>query len=533
MKYWILKVVLYILILLGISGLDLSPAFSRENSLMIQYGVYCVMIVLWSVSAGRRISGVNIRRIQKLVVTLFILLLFLGRLRQVVFAGVYPAEHLLWYMYYIPNLLIPLLSWYMTLYVGREESDRLPARARLLILPYIAIIAVILTNEYHQLAFRFDVKGIPVANAGSYHLGPVYFVAQIWIFGFACLAITSLYRTLKRNHLRAYALPFVAVVATGLIYTALYATDRSPGGFGYIEPDVMSCFPTLLLWELCIVMRLIPSNSGYGRRFNACTVPMEILDNRGEIHFRSGGYAEKSQAGFPGEKSVLPVYITRQFPISGGVIRWREDVTRISALITEREEVASHLLRSNERLEAQNRMRMQSERTRENARLYDRALGETGDRIARIRRLVEECRTLPAQDASEEKRKRLLSVIGVLGAYVKRRSNLVLLSDKAKDLPVTELHFCLHESNEALVLIPVSTIYRNETDGRGVMPAHSIMRIYDAFQIQIEEVLDDLEFLRMTLLTTADEVCLSLRMGLTGGREKELEIKNVVEGGAV
>lgn len=530
--YWIIKLILYLLILIGISGLDLVPFLSQENAMMIQYVVYCVMIVLWSVSAGRRISGVNIRRIQKIVVTLFILMLFLGRLRLVVFAGIYPAEHLLWYMYYIPNLLIPLLSWYMTLYVGREESYRLPARAKLLLIPYAVIVILVLTNELHELAFRLEDRGHPVANAGRYHLGPVYIIAQIWLFGFACLALITLYRILHKNHLHVYVLPFVSIMVLGLVYTVLYATDRSPQGFGFIEPDIMSCFPTIGLWELCIKMRLIPSNSDYDRFFKACTVPMEIEDRQGRVRFNSKGFEESIQPAASGVEDTYPTFVTRQFDIRGGVVRWREDVTRISTLIRDLEEVARSLSLSNEKIEAQNRMRLKSERTREHARLYDRALGETGDRIERIRGLVARCRALPLDEAGKEEQIKLLSVIGVLGAYVKRRSNLVLLSDKSDLWPVTELHFCLHESNEALVLIPVSTIYQNETDASMMMEAKAIMHIYDAFETQIEEVLDDLESLRMTLEEASDGVRLTLKMGCARAGKKEALIQSAAEGGA-
>ena len=540
-------VLVYILVLIGISGIDLFPArvLSHENALMIQYAVYCGLVLYWSVSAGRRITERPIRRMQKIVVMLFLFMFFLSRLRRVVFEGIYPAEHLLWYAFYIPNLAIPLVSWYMTLYVGKEQGYRLPLKVKLWLIPYALLVAGILTNELHMLAFRFRERGRAVSIAGQYRVGPLYYLAQLWLFGFAILAILSLRRYLRRNHLNAYLLPPVLIMGAGFVYTVLYAFDRSPTGVGYVEPNVMTCFATLALWEYCISRHLIPSNVGYQRWFRACTVPIEILDKNRRISFASEGYRREENADRFFDDGQPHIFLSRQYPIGAGTVRWREDVTRNEELIRKLRENASLLSASNAKLATQNRMQMQAAKAREHTKLYERALYESMDEMDRMRAMLDACRgaagRMPdaagqvpdmagrtsdavGQIPDAETRKEYLARIGVLGAYVKRRSNLVLLSAKSPVLPLAELHFCLHESNEALVLIPVSTIYKNEADLSLTVDAADIMRAYDAFAAEMEALLGTMEYLKITLKTENGSVALSWSAGGEKMRQKDTQI---------
>ena len=342
------------------------------------------------------------------------------------------------------------------------------------------------------------------------------------MFGFAMLAILHLYYILQKNELRAYILPPVVLMGLGLLYTVLYAFDRSPTGIGYIEANAVTVFSTMGLWEVCIIMRLIPSNSGYGGFFRACTVPMEIIDRKGEVCYKSTGYeqtdAAQSGGGLPDRS-----YLTRTFEIKGGHVCWREDVTRFYDVIGQLEKGAKALAASNEKLDAQNRMRLREKKAAERARLYDEALLKTGDRLERMREILHACEsTEGGERRTDEEQQDALAMLCVLGAYVKRRSNLVMLSEHEEMLPLSELHFCIRESNEALVLVPVSTVYHNEADDTLLLPASEIMRLYDAFQSAIEAHLQGMEYLRMTLVSGEHEVALSLMYGGSDVRDETL-----------
>ncbi|MBQ6902987.1 MAG: hypothetical protein IJQ26_00560, partial [Lachnospiraceae bacterium] len=285
---------------------------------------------------------------------------------------------------------------------------------------------------------------------------------------------------------------------------------------------------------VCIAMRLIPSNGGYGTWFRACSVPMEILDQKGEIRYASSGYAEPDIVQTPSAEEPMRTYVTRSVPIAGGSVRWREDVTDLQEVIRERETVARSLEASTEKLEAQNRIRLQEAKVKERTKLYDTALGETGNRLDTIRKLLVHCEALTGTTETEDaEQRKTLAVIGLLGAYVKRRSNLVLLAQRSETLPLSELHFCLRESNEALALIPVSTVYANETDETVSVSARAMMRVYDTFQDRIEQMLEEMEYLKMTLKQEAERVLLVLQVGGAGMRDTNVEIPLTEEGQTV
>ena len=177
---------------------------------------------------------------------------------------------------------------------------------------------------------------------------------------------------------------------------------------------------------------------------------------------------------------------------------------------------------------------MQEAKVKERTRLYDTALGETGDRLDTIRKLLVHCEALTGTTETEDaEQRKTLAVIGLLGAYVKRRSNLVLLAQRSETLPLSELHFCLRESNEALALIPVSTVYANETDETVSVSARAMMRVYDTFQDRIEQMLEGMEYLKMTLKQEAERVLLVLQVGGAGMRDTNVEIPLTEEGQTV
>ena len=531
-----ISTVIYILILLAACGIDHLPVsvLSHENAVMLQYAVFCTLIVYWAVRAGDRLYVRGIVWMHRVLVFLFMLMMIFSCMQRVVFAGVYPWEHVFWYLQYLPNLGIALISWYMTLYVGQDAHFRLPTGAKLLLIPYALIVLVIVTNDSHELAFRLTERGTAVFGTGGYRFSYFYYIALIWMFGFALLAVVSLYRVMRANYLSAYVLPLLALLAAGLLYAILYTVVHPSDGIGYVGPHAMICFSALGLWEICIAMRLIPSNDGYGTWFRACSVPIEILDQKGEIRYASSGYAEPDIVQTPSAEEPMWTYVTRSFPIAGGSVRWREDVTDLQEMILEREAVARTLAKSNEKLEAQNRIRLQEAKVKERTRLYDTALGETGDRLDTIRKLIAHCDAMTGTTETEDaEQRKTLAVIGLLGAYVKRRSNLVLLAQRSETLPLSELHFCLRESNEALALIPVSTVYANEADETVSVSARAMMRVYDMFQDRIEQMLEEMEYLKMTLKQEAEHVLLVLQVGGAGMRDTNVEIPLTEEGQTV
>jgi hypothetical protein len=74
-----------------------------------------------------------------------------------------------------------------------------------------------------------------------------------------------------------------------------------------------------------------------------------------------------------------------------------------------------------------------------------------------------------------------------LGTYIKRRSNLVFVCDKAEDIDTTELRLSLFESAESLRLSDMRCAVQIADTAK--IPPASAVAIYDAFEAIIEATL--------------------------------------------
>ena len=82
------------------------------------------------------------------------------------------------------------------------------------------------------------------------------------------------------------------------------------------------------------------------------------------------------------------------------------------------------------------------------------------------------------------------AVIAILGAYIKRQTNLILLKEKTDRIPSEELNYCIRESVECLKTCNVSCSFH--FDLAGEMDADMVMLLYDIFERAIEKSLDEL-----------------------------------------
>ncbi len=123
----------------------------------------------------------------------------------------------------------------------------------------------------------------------------------------------------------------------------------------------------------------------------------------------------------------------------------------------------------------------------EQNRLYDKIETVTARQLARIQEYLI---ALKATDDIDTAR-RLLKHIVVLGTYIKQRSNLVFVCDKAEDIDTTELRLSLFESAESLRLSDIRCAVQI-ADTAKISPA-SAVAIYDAFEAIIEATLPGLQ----------------------------------------
>lgn len=474
--------------------------------------MYSFLIAAWGASASERICH---RRIRLYALLSMGMMLLWVQLRTIRFNlnGTQRLMHLCWYSYYIPMLFLPLFAFLAAVCVAEPEEERPKKKYGLLYLPTVLLIVGIETNDLHQLAFRFDAASSEAAE--SYSHGILYYLAVAWVL---VLLIGMLIRLWGKCRVfgakRLIWLPFVPIAA-GILYTALYSMGVP--GADFVEMTAMLCFLNAAIWECCILIGLIPSNCAYADLFSASSVAAQITDRDGTVYF-AGEKARKLPAEVmyqarSGAFLLDAKYRLRSHPISGGYVYWQENISRENEAVSQLREMQERLEENNALLQAELNLKQRRSRIDEQNRLYDRIAAEVEPQL----RLIEQL--LSKSKKGETERRAALAGICCLGAYCKRRANLILLGENAGLIPAEELAHCLRESADNLRIGKVACSFGSKVSG--MIPLQYACILYDFFEAVLEASLADLRSMLIDLKTQSGTV--ELRITAEGGAMPETE----------
>ena len=502
-----------VLLLLGLCaflhGARAWDQWSRVVLSFLRTCIYYGLFLFWGASVRRRILQPSLRRNLSACSGLLVLWLSLRSCKYYLFSALPAGRRLLWYGFYLPIVLLPLFTLFIAVSIGRADEYRLPRPLKLLFLPAAALIALFLTNDLHHLAFVFPQGAL--LGEKRYAYGPVYFAAAAWVVGLGLLALGLLAAKSRVPGSRRFLWPPFAAFGLGPLYCTLYNLR---------VPFVMQAFGDLsvtlglivvLVLESCIQCGLIRSNTRYGELFRLSSVAAQLADGAYRVQYSSAAAKPVSEALLR-QTEQGPVELdgnTRLFgvPITGGRAFWQEDVSEQNRLLGQIAEASEALSGENALLRAELELRENRARIDARSRLYDRMSRQTEPQLRALEALL----SGPAPDLEKLRR------ACVPGAYVKRRSNLLLLGEDSKTLPAQELAFCLRESAEALAgLVPACFVNRR---CEGSLPAESLLAFYDLFEQLLETLLETLAALLVTLKASGGGAELRLQFSCPAGPE--------------
>ena len=116
--------------------------------------LYIGLFAAWGFSLNRRVVQKKVKRYLIFVVVLLIFWNVLKTLKYLVVTEPIICRYL-WYLYYAPMLLIPLLVFLAGWLMGKPDDCKLPYGLWFLWIPTILLILLVLTNDLHQQVFRF------------------------------------------------------------------------------------------------------------------------------------------------------------------------------------------------------------------------------------------------------------------------------------------------------------------------------------------------------------------------------------------
>ncbi|MGN0545536.1 MAG: histidine kinase N-terminal 7TM domain-containing protein [Acutalibacteraceae bacterium] len=482
-----------------IGNLGVFPAFFG----IIRSTIYIYLMISWGISARTRIIQVQVRRYLTAVAALSVLWMIFRTVKYY-FVPVQTMARPIWYLYYLPMLFIPLLAVFVAMSLGRSENYRLPKSVLLLFIPTALLLLLVLTNDLHQLVFSFPAGKPWTDNDYSYSF--CYFL----VIGWECvLCITAFAIMVKRCRIRT-RMKITPLIFLGL--TLCYAVLYYLGSRWLMtiagDITVVQCCLFTLTFESCIQSGLIQTNTGYDDLFEACTLGVQIADEKYQTQYASR-LSPKLSEELMREAEKAPVLLDKNTRIKrsripGGHVLWKEDITELTD-VTEALEETSRELAERNYLEQENyKTKRRINTLREKNRLLDILQQQTMPQIDLLDRLLLQYES----ETDEANRRRLLAMTAVVGSYIKRCGNLLFISEGGEATDIAELTRCLEESFSNLELLGVSCgcdLPENET-----VRVSDAIRAYQIFETVVEASMENLHSIWIKGRNTADDIVLHL-----------------------
>lgn len=446
---------------------------------MVRSILYIHLMIFWCLSMRRRVMQVQVRRYLTFVSLLTVFWLLVRTIKYFFVFEPRPSI-LLWYLYYLPMLFIPMLAVFVAASLGKSENYRIPKSAWVVYAVTLLLFLLVLTNNLHQLVFVFAPDMPRTDQNYSYGFGFYFVIGWEVLLSLAAFAIM-----VKRCRVRTFktATPLICMGAS-FLYALLYALD-----FPWLQViandlTVVQCCLFTLTFECCIRCKLIQCNTGYGDLFEACTLGVQIVDDQYCTQYASR-HAPTLTPEIMRRAQAAPFLLDKNTSIKscaipGGHVLWKEDISEVAALLDELETVG-HELEEQSLVEQENyKAKRNISALRERNRLLDLVQQQTQAPIAVIDGLLAQYST----ERDEAKRRQLLAQTAVVGTYIKRMGNLVLLCESDDTADMEELTRCVEESFLNLELMGVvcgCDLPKNET-----VRTEDVIRAYCLFEAVLE-----------------------------------------------
>ena len=467
--------------------------------------IYIALYIGWGISVSKRIIQVQVRHYLIAVSGLMVFWFVIRSMRYFFITDIGIARQL-WYLYYLPMLFIPLFSLFVAISLGKPANARLSKTARLLLyIPTVLCLLLVLTNDLHQLVFSFPEGEAWTDSNNGYTFG--YYIVLGWEILCSLAAFVIMIIKCRLSYRKKY-LPFLLLACSigyALVYVSGVEWMQLIGG----DITAAQCLMFTGILECCIQCGLIQTNTGYRAMFEAGSIGAQIVDTDWHIRYASSNAPKlpadrmrsaESEAAKPDNNTLL-----RSSKIPGGHVLWQEDITDITALLEKLEENRKTISESNDVEQENYKTKVKINTVREKNRLYDRLQAQTAHQIE----LLDQLLTQYEAQSDPEIRRSLLAKAAVIGAYIKRRGNLMFIGEKSDVTDTAELTACLDESFANLELMGVECAI--DIPDKNSIYTWDAIRVYDFFEAVTEEAMDDLQFVWLKARGLEDAVIFYLQ----------------------
>ena len=494
------------LLLSGICALFTRTDFLFFNTLMFaaNFMIYAGLLLYWMQSVRSRVLPTKGRSYIMTAAVLMLFYLALRAFKYRIAAGDVILSRYAVYAYWIPQIIIPTLFLMTCIRIRRGEDAKGRFNEQLLLIPALALVITVMTNDLHSLVYSPKVSLSDFAlKTGTYSFRVVFYLLYVWMILTVGAGLILLFRETRKRTTR-FTVTLIGIIAlwAALILLRLLVFDRISIPGMYQVPEI-HIFCMLGVTELCIRQRLIPYNENYTGFFSQLDLPVMITDKRLASEYHTSvpitASAEQLSASLD-----APLYLNGDTRLSGMGIRagyafWTEDESELHNE-NRRLEAANELLsEENDLIAVENQLKEKQAHLAAQDQVYDRIARALYPKQKRIEALLQ------GKEPDSPEFRRALAECCVLNAYSKRKSNLLLLSEETLPARNRELFLALQESARFLNCCGVEAAAVGEE--YSALPLDAIHDLYDAFEAVIEAWLPNLK--RMTVSLCEDGVRLA------------------------
>ena len=450
---------------------DLLPDFWHVLFSLLAHVILLSLVIFWGVSIIHRIIRKDLR-LYLLIIAIFILFFLVVRMIKY---GLTKNDDILnrylWYSYYVSQCLIPPTLLLASLSIETKNGKPLKKTWFLIFIPAIILLSLIYTNDLHQLTFIFEYS----ENDFSYKHGIVFYLAIIWEILITIISIIIMIIKCQVSACRKKIwIPIFTFLGCVFISTICFLVNIS----SFKIPELL-CFSCILIIESCIDIGLIPSNINYEKYFYHSMCSAFITDENLQVIYRS-----KSSLSLDKEQLkaaiISPIMIDKNTKfygtkIHGGYTFRSEDLSLINEINNGLQEAKQQTKEENDIIDAENEMKKQSAKIDEQKKLYEKVETYTKDEINKLNNILQ-LKTINEEDFINKMR-----FACVLAAYIKRRSNLIILSKKDKLMDIDELELSINESISYLSLSNIECFLDCKLKGK--INSDILGIIYDFFEM--------------------------------------------------
>ena len=450
----------------------------------IYLGIYCA----WVIYLEKHVVHKKMRRCLTAIGCLMVFWFFV---RTVKFHILHDplGEHVCWYLYYIPMILIPVLGLAAAMFFGEKDEEKTVRRIKILLTVAVVLIVSVFTNDLHQMVFHFANQ--PPFSDNDYSYGILFMVIQGWML--ICLTGMEiiLIRKSRIPGKKQFWLPIIpGILLLGWNIGNIFRLPFIQTFAG--DMTAVCCLLMAAIYQGCILCGLIQTNNRYFELFQTSGgLDAEITDYSFQRYYHSGDFPQLSpelrsmivNRSFVQEQGIRINHI----PIRGGHLFWSEDISVLLDQYQDIREQQEELTARNRLLKKTYQKEAERRKAEEQNRLLNMIQSQTAGQLELLSQLMDELE----KTESRERYNWILGKIVVVGTYLKRRKNLVLTqyTSDGNLLTMEDLRQSIAESCDSLKLCKIRAAYYVES-GDVQLNADDILKCYDTFEWLVEQLSD-------------------------------------------